>query len=139
MILNIKQLEHNKQIIVPQTVAEAVLVKRNNTVIRLDEALASKQDIITAPAGSGLSIYQQTGGTIITHSNNINSNEAPQQLLIKHDSHGHIVETQTAGKITITLNGAPIIESGTSTDQTLNLGDDFKLDSNNIQLTITEL
>lgn len=139
MILTIKQLEHNKQIIAPQTVAEAVLVKKNNVIIRLDEALATKQDIITAPAGSGLSIYQQSGGSIITHSNNIISNNTPEQLLIKYDSHGHIVETKKSGKITISLNNTPIIESGTSTDQSLNFGDDFKLDSNNIQLKITEL
>lgn len=139
MILTIKQLEHNKQIIAPQTVAEAVLVKKNNVIVRLDEALATKQDIITAPAGSGLSIYQQSGGSIITHSNNIISNNTPEQLLIKYDSHGHIVETKKSGKITISLNNTPIIESGTSTDQSLNFGDDFKLDSNNIQLKITEL
>lgn len=139
MILTIKQLEHNKQIIAPQTVAEAVLVKKNNVIVRLDEALATKQDIITAPAGSGLSIYQQAGGSIITHSNNIINNNTPEQLLIKYDSHGHIVETKKSGKITISLNNTPIIESGTSTDQSLNFGDDFKLDSNNIQLKITEL
>lgn len=58
MILTVKQLSQNNEIIAPQTVAEAVLVKNNDTVIRLDTLLSYKQDIIITPAGSGLKMYQ---------------------------------------------------------------------------------
>lgn len=140
MILTVKQLKQNGQIIVPQTVAEAVLVKSNNSVITLNKALDKKQDKILTPIDSGLKQVLQNGQIILTHSNNITPNEKPQALLIKHDSHGHIIESVPSGNITISIQDNPIIESNKTEDQNLNLGDDFELDiTNTIKLKFNNL
>lgn len=135
MILTVKQLTQNGEIIIPQTTAEAVLVKTSEHVVTtLNRVLESKQNIITTPAGSGLSLYDQGNGAILTHSNNITANTAPEHLLIQHDSHGHIIASTKIGTKIISMHNTPIMNNNTVEDQTLNFGDDFKLDQNNIKL-----
>lgn len=46
MSIYIKQIKENQQIIFPQTSAEAVLVKSNNSVITLDTYLKKKTTVI---------------------------------------------------------------------------------------------
>lgn len=139
MVLTVKQLKQNNQIIVPQTIAEAVLVKQGNTVLTLDTALKNKQNIIITPADSGLVQYEQNNSVILTHSTNITANEKPKSILIQHDSHGHIVATEPMKKLTISIENQPIIEHDGSEDNILNLGDDFEKDNNTIKLKFNNL
>ena len=140
MILTVKQLTQNGEIIVPQTTAEAVLVKtQSNVVTTLNRVLETKQNIITTPAGSGLSLYDQGNGAILTHSNNITVNSIPEHLLIQHDSHGHIIASEKIGSKIISVQNVPVINSNATQEQNLNFGDDFKLDQNNIKLNWNNL
>lgn len=134
MILTIKQLSQNKEIFVPQTVAEAVLIKNNDNVITLDQALKQKQNTIITPAGSGLIQHQQNNSVILTHSNNITATDKLESRLFKYDNNGHITESVPEGKITIKIENETILESGTEIDQTINLSDDFKKEDNTIKL-----
>lgn len=139
MVLTVKQLKQNNQIIVPQTIAEAVLVKQNNAVITLDTALKNKQNTIITPEGSGLMQVEQNNSVILTHSTNITANDKPKAILVQHDSHGHIIATTPMKKFTISVANTPIIEHDGSADNTLNFGDDFETDTNTIQLKFNNL
>lgn len=139
MVLTVKQLKQNNQIIVPQTIAEAVLVKQNNAVITLDTALKNKQNTIITPEGSGLMQVEQNNSVILTHSTNITANDKPKAILVQHDSHGHIIATAPMKKFTISVANTPIIEHDGSADNTLNFGDDFETDTNTIQLKFNNL
>ena len=77
MELTIKQLKQHGQIFVPQTTAEAVLVKDGEEVITLDNMLEKKIEQIITPAGSGLQAFKQEKNIILTHSNSITANESP--------------------------------------------------------------
>lgn len=138
MIITLKQLSQDNKIIAPQTVAEAVLVKKNNNVITLNEALSNKQDTIITPAGSGLTQYPQTNSVILTHSNNVTAADSLKPRIFKYDNHGHITESAEAGKIIVKLNNETILESGTTVDQSLNFGDDFKKEDDIIKLNWKE-
>lgn len=140
MNILIKQLKHQGNIIAPRTIAEAVLVKQNGSVITLDKILESKQNNIITPNDSGLVQSTQNNTTILTHSNNIVANEKSQALLIKYDSHGHITEAVPTGKTTISVQNTTVIESNNTEDQNLNFTDDFEIvDKNNIKLKFNNL
>lgn len=131
MELNIKQLKQGSQIIVPQTTAEAVLVKQGENTVRLDQALDSKSNIIITPSGSGLINYSQGNTIILTHSNNISPNETLKPLSIKYDSHGHIVESSEVHPLKISVNSTEYMSHTGIEENTLQLGDDFTTDNNN--------
>ena len=140
MILTVKQLSQNQEIIAPQTVAEAVLVKNNDNVITLNTALSYKQDNIITPVSSGLKIIPQNNSVILTHTNSVEATDTLAPRLIKYDSTGHIIESAVEGTITIKINSETIIESGTQENQTINFGDDFRKDEqNNIGLNWKQL
>lgn len=140
MVLTVKQLKQNNQIIVPQTIAEAVLVKQNNAVITLDTALKNKQNTIITPNDSGLIQYEQNNSVILTHSNNITANDKPKAILVQHDNHGHIIATEPMKKLTVSVEDKPIIEHDGSADNNLNFGDDFETDiTNTIKLKFNNL
>lgn len=133
--MEIKQLSQNGKIIFPQTASEAVLVKKDSTVITLDKALAYKLESVETPVGSGLNAYRQGTTVILTHSNQtIVSNNSPEPLLVQHDTRGHIIATKPAQKFIVAVNGQKIIESNGSEEKVLPFGDDFTVDNNNIQL-----
>ena len=133
--MNIKQLSQNSKIIFPQTVSEAVLVKKGTTIITLDQALSFKLESVGAPAGSGLNTYQQGTTVLVTHSNpSITPNETPKPLLLQHDAKGHIVATEAAKSFIVTVNGQQFVESNGSEEKILPLGDDFTIDNNNVTL-----
>lgn len=131
MELTIKQLKQHGQIFVPQTTAEAVLVKDNQVVITLADLLEKKIENIITPAGSGLNSYKQEKNVIITHSNSIPANETPSSVKIKYDNRGHIIETSPMGKITVLVDGQGSIQYDGSEDRNLLMGDDFDLDQEN--------
>ncbi len=134
MEILIKQLKQNNQIFVPQTTAEAVLVKHNNITITLDKALERKIEAVVTPLGSGLD-YTVSGKTIIlTHSNSIEPKEEVKPLQVKFDNRGHIVETKPMGKLTVVVNNTKYIESDGTQDNALLFGDDFRTDNNFIAL-----
>lgn len=140
MIITIKQLSQNNEIFVPQTVAEAVLIKNNDNIITLNDALSYKQDKIITPAGSGLMQYPQNNSVILTHQNSITATDTLESRLIKYDTNGHITESVKEGKLIVTLDNETILESGTEQDQSINFGDDFKKDEqNNIGLNWNSL
>lgn len=131
MDLIIKQLKQNNQIFVPRTTAEAVLVKSNDQVQRLDKVLDKKLEAVITPLGSGLT-YTASGQTVILqHSNSITPIEETKPLQVKYDNRGHIIETKPMGKLTVVVNNTKYIESDGSQDNILSLGDDFKIDNNN--------
>lgn len=133
--MQIKQLKQGSQIIVPQTTAEAVLVKHNEGILRLDQVLSLKSGLILTPAGSGLNSYEQDNSVIITHSNVIEPTDSASPIMIKYDSHGHITESKEILPLNIIVNGINHISHTGADQNTLKLGDDFTTDEdNNINL-----
>lgn len=128
MIITVKQLKQNEQIIAPQTIAKAVLVEQQGKIITLDKVL--EQNTIITPDNSGLKVEQREQ-IILTHSNVITANTNPQRLLIAYDSNGHITTAIPSGKTTISVQNTPVIESDSTNDQDLNFGDDFEIDNKN--------
>ena len=131
MKLPIKQLTQNSQIFVPQTVAEAVLVKDNGQVITLNTLLERKLEQIITPANSGLIAYPQGKSVVLSHSNSISANDTPEPVNIKYDNRGHIIEVEATKKLRVTVNQKGYMEYNGSNDMNLALGDDFGTDDDN--------
>lgn len=131
MELTIKQLKQHGQIFIPQTTAEAVLVKDGEEIITLDNMLERKVEQVITPAGSGLSAYRQGKNVILTHSNSITANEFPSSVKVKYDSRGHIVETIPTSAITVIVDQEGYLQYNGSEDRNLLLGNDFEIDEDN--------
>lgn len=131
MELTIKQLKQHGQIFIPQTTAEAVLVKDGEEIITLDNMLERKVEQVITPAGSGLSAYRQGKNVILTHSNSIIANESPSSVKVKYDSRGHIVETIPTSAITVIVDQEGYLQYNGSEDRNLLLGNDFEIDEDN--------
>ena len=135
MELTIKQLKQHGQIFVPQTTAEAVLVKNTENgvekVITLDNILERKIEQIITPAGSGLQAFEQGSNITLVHSNSITANESPSSVKIKYDNRGHIVETVPTSRMTVIVDQEGYFQYNGSEDQNLLLGDDFGIDKDN--------
>ena len=133
MKYEIKRLKHGKSIFVPQTVAEAVLVKEGPDVTTLDKAINKKIEIITADASkSGLEVKRTGNSVDISHTNQIVPNNGIQPLQIQYDNNGHIIGAVSLGKLTINVNQEQLLEINGTIDQSLNFGDDFQNNNNNI-------
>lgn len=132
MKIKIKQLRQNNEIFVPQTTAEAVLVKHNGTVSTLDTVLKKKIEQITP--GPELTVIPTKQTVIIKHANEVDPIENERPLLVKYNSTGHITGSKPMGKLTINVNGTKHMEVDGTSDQTLSMGDDFTVDNNFIQL-----
>lgn len=135
MELTIKQLKQHDQIFVPQTTAEAVLVKNTENgvekVITLDNILERKIEQIITPAGSGLQAFKQGSNIILAHSNSVTANEFPSSVKIKYDNRGHIVETVPTSNMTVVVDQEGYFQYNGSEDQNLLLGNDFGIDEDN--------
>lgn len=131
MNIIIKQLKQHNQIFVPQTTAEAVLVKHNDQIERLDQVLERKIERIIAPISSGLTAIPSGDSVIISHSTEIEANNTTAPLLIKHDTRGHIIETAPVEPLIITVGNEVHVEYDGSSQQVLQMGDDFMLDEQN--------
>ena len=125
MELTIKQLAQNSKVFVPQTVAEAVLVKKQEQVETLDQVLDQKIEEIITPAGSGLKATPFGKSFIITHNSEITANSEPQPLLIQHDSRGHIIFTKNAGKLVVNVDNSTILTADGTQDTELSFGSNF--------------
>lgn len=130
MELTIKQLKQHDQIFVPQTTAEAVLVKDGKEVITLDNMLERKLERIITPANSGLNSFQEGTSIILTHSNSIKANEAPIPVKVQYDNRGHIIETAPINKNRVVVDNELYNEYDGSEDQIMLMGDDFGIDKN---------
>lgn len=131
MELTIKQLKQHSQIFVPQTTAEAVLVKDGGEVFTLDNILERKVEQIITPAGSGLQAFKQGSNIILAHSNSITANESPSSVKIKYDNRGHIVEAAPTSKMTVIVDQEGYFQYNGSEDKNLLLGNDFGIDEDN--------
>lgn len=135
MELTIKQLKQHGQIFVPQTTAEAVLVKDGKDgkeVITLDNMLERKIEQIITPAGSGLQAFKQEKNIIsLTHSNSITANESPSSVKVKYDNRGHIVEVAPTSNVTVIVDQEGYLQYNGSEDRNLLLGNDFGIDEDN--------
>lgn len=134
MELTIKQLKQHGQIFVPQTTAEAVLVKDGKDgkeVITLDNMLERKIEQIITPAGSGLQAFKQEKNIILTHSNSITTNESPSSVKVKYDNRGHIVEVAPTSEMTVVVDQEGYFQYNGSEDRNLLLGNDFGIDEDN--------
>lgn len=131
MELTIKQLKQHGQIFVPQTTAEAVLVKDGKEVITLDNMLERKIEQIITSAGSGLQAFKQEKSIILTHSNSITANESPSSVKVKYDNRGHIVEVAPTSNVTVIVDQEGYLQYNGSEDQNLLLGNDFGIDEDN--------
>lgn len=132
MELTIKQLKQHGQIFVPQTTAEAVLVKDGEKVITLDNMLERKIEQISTPAGSGLQAFKQEKNIItLTHSNSITANESPSSVKVKYDNRGHIVEVAPTSNVTVIVDQEGYLQYNGSEDRNLLLGNDFGIDEDN--------
>lgn len=130
MELTIKQLQQHGETFVPQTTAEAVLVKDGEEIITLDNMLERKLERIITPANSGLDSYQQGTSIILTHSNSIKANEAPAPVKVQYDSRGHIVAIAPISKNKLVVNNELYNEYDGSEEQVTLMGDDFGIDEN---------
>lgn len=132
MELTIKQLKQHGQIFVPQTTAEAVLVKdgKDRKVITLDNMLERKLERILTPANSGLNSFQEGTSIILTHSNSIEANEAPIPVKVQYDNRGHIIKTAPINKNKVVVDNELYNEYDGSEDQVMLMGDDFGIDKN---------
>ncbi len=128
MELTIKQLKQHGQIFVPQTTAEAVLVKDGKEVITLDNMLERKLERIITPANSGLNSFQEGASVILTHSNSIEANEAPIPVKVQYDNRGHIIETAPINKNRVVVDNELYNEYDGSEDQVMSMGNDFGID-----------
>ena len=134
MELTIKQLKQHGQIFVPQTTAEAVLVKDGKDgkeVITLDNMLERKIEQIITPAGSGLQACKQEKNIILTHSNSITANESLSSVKVKYDNRGHIVEVAPTSNVTVIVDQEGYLQYNGSEDRNLLLGNDFGIDEDN--------
>ena len=131
----IKIISANEQVF-PQTVSEAVLFNDAGEVVTLDKVLNKKVEQIITTQDSGLTNYKQGTSIILTHANKITPNTEPEPLLVKHDSNGHILATDTFKKYTVIVNQQVYAQYNGNKDTAVSLGDDFKIDDkNNISLT----
>lgn len=128
MKLTIKQLQQHGEAFVPQTTAEAVLVKDEEKIITLDNVLGRKLERIMTPANSGLNSYQQGTSIILTHSNSIEANEAPILVKVQYDNRGHIIKTAPVNKNRVIVDNELYNEYDGSQDQSTLMGDDFGID-----------
>lgn len=128
MELTIKQLKQHDQMFVPQTTAEAVLVKDGKEVITLDNMLERKLERIITPANSGLNSFQEGASIILTHSNSIEANEAPIPVKVQYDNRGHIIETAPINKNRVVVDNELYNEYDGSEDQVMSMGNDFGID-----------
>lgn len=134
MELTIKQLKQHGQIFVPQTTAEAVLVKDGKDgkeAITLDNMLERKIEQIITPAGSGLQASKQGSNITLAHSNSITANESPSSVKVKYDSRGHIVEVAPTSEMTVVVDQEGYFQYNGSEDRNLLLGNDFGIDEDN--------
>ena len=134
MDLPVKQLKQYGEVFVPQTTAEAVLVKEGTTIYTLDKILEKKVEQIITPAGSGLNAYKQGTSIIVTHSNTITANNSTQQVKIKYDSSGHIIETSPVSNLNVVVDTEGYTQYNGDGERNLAFGDDFGIDNNKIAL-----
>ena len=134
MDLPVKQLKQYGEVFVPQTTAEAVLVKEGTTIYTLDKILEKKVEQIITPAGSGLNAYKQGTSIIVTHSNTITANDTPQSVKVKYDSRGHIVETAPVSNLNVVVDTEGYTQYNGDGERNLAFGDDFGIDNNKIAL-----
>lgn len=134
MDLQVKQLKQYGEVFVPQTTAEAVLVKQGTTVYTLDKVLEKKVEQIITPAGSGLNTYKQGTSIIVTHSNTITANDTPQSVKVKYDNRGHIVETVPVSNLNVIVDTEGYTQYNGDEERNLMFGDDFGIDNNKIAL-----
>lgn len=130
MELTIKQLQQHGETFVPQTTAEAVLIKDEKEIITLDNMLERKLERIITPANSGLNSFQEGASIILTHSNSIEANEAPIPVKVQYDNRGHIIETAPINKNRVVVDNELYNEYDGSEDQVMSMGDDFGIDKN---------
>ena len=134
MDLEIKQLKQHDKVFVPQTTAEAVLVKEGTVIYTLDKVLEKKIEQVTTPAGSGLNSYRQGNSIIVTHSNTITANDTPQSVKVKYDNRGHIVETAPVEKLNVIVDNEGYTQYNGDEERNLLFGNDFGIDQNKIAL-----
>ena len=135
MSLPLKFLKQKEETILPITVSEAVLVKNATGVKHLDEVLKMKIEEVITPVGSGLTSQRIDNGVIIAHSNNINpSIEELKPKLIKYDNRGHITETSDFGNLNVIVNDEKYTQYNGSSNEYLQLGDDFENNNGKIQI-----
>lgn len=128
----IKVVLANDQVF-PQTVAEAVLINRDQ-ITTLDKVLPKKIENIITPNNSGLTVSKQGTSITIAHTNKITPNEIPKSYLIQYDQNGHIVSTEPIKKQITTVNNIVYSQYDGNADSNINFGDDFTINNNNISL-----
>lgn len=136
--MELKQLQQNGTDFMPRTVAEGVLVKETEGINTLDRVLPKKIETITAQAGSGIKAIKSGVDVTITHTNFITPNEKISQLKIKYDSNGHIIETTPVQKLIFATPNSRQEYTGDD-EMIIKMGDDFKLDNNEVCLTWNNL
>ena len=130
-MLAIKQLKSGGKVFFPQTVAEAVVVQDEKGINTLADTLQRKiEEVIVTDE---LTVTSNSTSVEITHTNDIDENSTPEPLQIQHNSKGHIIVTKPYGKLFIKVNDNEKEYSG-ATDVTLNFGDDFQMDQDDITL-----
>lgn len=139
MGLKIKQLKQYNEPFVPITTAEAVLVRHHSGVSPLTKVLYEKIEKIDTQEDDTLEVYKEGPDVILKHKNKVTPTDFVRPLLLRHDSAGHIVETAPMGVLTVTVNNAVHIEVDGTSNTSLNMGDDFKIDNNIIKLNWNDL
>lgn len=133
MAIEIKQLKQNGVIFVPQTVAEAVLVKTqdNSNIVTLDTVLKNQIQQVSN-SDKSLIITKNGNNLDINHTNTITAISTATPLQVAYDSNGHITNSIPLNKLIITANGEQVLQHDGSVEQQVNFGDDFQKNEQNL-------
>lgn len=107
MLQQVEQLKHGTTLIFPVTSQEAVLITYKNRVQTLGDYI---------------------NRTVVT------PNESPQNVKVQYNKQGEIINTEPVEKLNIFVNGEQCVKYDGNTEATLNFGDDFINENNNIKL-----
>lgn len=129
--MEIKKLQHHGQEFAPRTVAEAVLVKHNTNVVRLDQLLLQKVETISSDE---FDINKQGTHVSIAHKNKIPAQETPKLQAVSFDSGGHITGVLPISSLNVVVNNTKYASYDGNQETSINLGDDFEIKNNLIGL-----
>lgn len=132
---NVVQLTQNKKVFAPQTIAEAVLVKQNSTIITLDKVLEKINTKINTKltADESISITQNIDENSIKigHTNTITPSPQLAPIKVAVDKNGHITNYSPLETTTIKIEGAEDITIDGSEAVNIQFGNDFRKDNDN--------
>ena len=130
--MNIIRILYQGDQVLPQTSAEAVVVNNKGTVITLDKVLNTKIDEINTD--SSLVATKNGTNVVIGHTNQLDPSDKSSIKKLTYDSFGHITSSEEAESHNVVVNDQLYSSYNGNQEDTIKLGDDFKIEDQKIQL-----